>query len=318
MIELKGDKFLVTGGAGFIGSHIAEEIVRQGKEVVILDDFSAGKIHNTLPWWNRRLCTLIEADITLDDILPYFDGVDVVFHNAASKCTVCRKDPGRDLEVNGNGSRLVFEAAIHAGCRKVVHASTGSVYGDTFEELPPDEVGNYNPRSFYGVSKLAGERYLRAFKEYHPEFRYSIIRYFHVYGPRQESADHGGVVPIFIKRVVEGRPITIHGDGEQERLFTYVKDDVAANFLLANDDTADGEAFDSTAGIPITINTLARMVAEIVGKDVPVEHKPRRDGDIKHFDAGPKKLELLGHEFKTDFEAGLRETVNWYLENGFA
>jgi len=157
------------------------------------------------------------------EIEGYVQGVDVIFHNAASKCTVCRNDPLLDLLTNAWGTLNIFEIASKHGI-KVIHASTGSING-------------YRPLSYYGVSKMAGESYARVTREYHPSFRYVILRYYHVYGPRQDSSPKGGVIPIFIKAIERGDPVRLHDSGVQTRHFTYVKDVVNANFLAANNDT---------------------------------------------------------------------------------
>ncbi|MEO5360113.1 MAG: SDR family NAD(P)-dependent oxidoreductase [Nitrospirota bacterium] len=313
-VELKYDSCLVTGGAGFIGSHICEEALAQGKRVVCVDNMVGGKRDNIEPFKNNPNFTFVMADITNSDTLERcFEGIDVVFHNAASKCTVCRDNPKLDLLVNSWGSWNVFEACRKAGVKKVIHASTGSVYGEA-KYFPQDEEHPYAPRSFYGVSKMAGENYLAAFKEYYPDFRYSVIRYFHVYGPRQESADWGGVIPIFIRRAYEGLPLIIYGDGSQQRSFTYVKDDVSANFVLANTGISDGESYNSASGIKVTILELARMVLKLMKRDdLEVQFKDWRAGDIKIFDVNNTKIKELGVSFEINFEKGLQAAIDWYV-----
>jgi len=313
MVKLKYKSALVTGGAGFIGSHICEELLRQGRRVVCLDNFVAGKQENIAGFLRNPNFTLVNADITnLPAILPAFDGIDVVFHNAASKCTVCRVDPQRDLMVNAWGTWNVYEASRKAGVKKVVHASTGSVYGEA-QYFPQDEKHPYNPVSFYGVSKLAGERYSNAFRDYYG-MDISIVRYFHVYGPRQESSDVGGVMPIFIRRAWEGEPLIIFGDGSQLRSFTYVLDDVFANFAIANSERSNGEAYNSASGIRVTIRQLAEKVLRIMNRqDLPIIHKDWRAGDIKVFNVSSDKLKTLGFDFETSFDEGLAATIEWYV-----
>lgn len=313
MIDLKYDSCLITGGAGFIGSHICEEALKQGKRVVCIDSLVASSGENIQDFHSDPNFHFVKADISnLDEIIDHFRGVDVVFHNAASKCTVCRDDPRRDLMVNAWGAWSIFEAARIHRVRKVVHASTGSVYGEA-KYFPQDEKHPFGPRSFYGVSKLAGESYLEAFRGYYPDFCYSIIRYFHVYGPRQESADWGGVVPIFIRRAYQGLPIIIFGDGSQLRSFTYVKDDVNANFILANSEESNGEAYNAASGIKVTILELAKMVLGIMGKkNLEIQFQPWRAGDIRVFDVDNRKITALGAIFETDFEKGLSKTIEWY------
>jgi len=313
MTEVRGKKFIVTGGAGFIGSHICEELLKQNKKVICIDNLVAGKIENIKNFLNHPNFIFAREDITnLKKTLPYFEGVDVVFHNAASKCTVCRDNPKKDLLVNAWGTWCVCEASRIMGVKKLIHASTGSVYGDPVY-FPQDENHPYKPKSFYGVSKLAGERYLEAFKEYYG-LRYSIIRYYHVYGPRQESADWGGVIPIFIRRAYYGQPLIIYGDGSQVRSFTYVKDDVEANFVLANTEDSDYEAYNAASGIKVSILELAKKILKIMGKeDLRIEFKDWRPGDIKYFDVDNSKIKSIGVKFDTSFEDGLKATIDWYV-----
>ena len=313
MERLKYGSALVTGGAGFIGSHICEVLVRQGVNVVCLDNFVAGKEENVAQLMEEPGFRIARADVSsLDELEPHFEGVDVVFHNAASKNTVCRIDPHLDMSVNAWGAWCVAEASRRAGVRKIVHASTGSVYGELVES-PQTETHPLAPRSFYGVSKLAGESYLRAFDAYEDDFRYSVIRYFHVYGPRQESGEWGGVIPIFIRRALNGDPLVIYGDGSQTRSFTYVTDDVGANIALANRDDTDGEAYNAASGITITILELAQRILSILDReDLEIQFEPWRPGDIRDFQVSNAKVGGIGAAFPTSFEEGLDSTIEWY------
>jgi UDP-glucose 4-epimerase len=311
VIELKGNKFLVTGGAGFIGSHLVEEILNQGKKVVCIDNFVSGKYENIEPFKGNRDFELVTADICdFSSIDKHFEGVDVVFHEAASKCTVCRVNPMLDLQVNAMGAWNVFEASRIHGVKKVVHASTGSVYGEA--TAPQDERHPYRPVSFYGVSKLAGERYLEPFHKYFG-LRYSIIRYFHVFGSRQDGSENGGVIPIFINKALLNEPIMIFGDGKQVRHFTYVKDDIDANFALANTSKTDGEAYNVANTYKTTILELASKIIELTSSKSRIVFRPVRKGDIKYFDVKTDKVKSLGVSF-TDFDAGLHATIQWYKE----
>ena len=315
--ELGYGSALVTGGAGFIGSHICEELIEQGKRVVCLDNFVAGKEENVAHLIDNPGFSLVRADVSsLEEIQPHFKGLDVVFHNAASKNTVCRVDPRVDLDVNAWGAWCVAEAARLEGVQKVVHASTGSVYGELVRS-PQDEEHPLAPRSFYGTSKLAGESYLRAFSAYYPEdFRYSVIRYFHVYGPRQDSGEWGGVIPIFIRRALAGEPLVIYGDGSQVRSFTFVRDDVEANICLANSSAADGEAFNAASGIRVTILELAHLILDALGKeDLPIRFEDWRPGDVRDFHVDNRKIKDVGASFETSFEDGLKATIEWYVQH---
>ena len=219
----KYKKALVTGGAGFIGSHLIEELLNEGLEVVSIDNYSTGKKSNLEEFYNHPNLSQVDCDICdYQRVKKYFKGVDVVFHQAASKKTICLKDPRKDLDVNAKGTFNILELARHFGVKKVVHASTGSVYGEA-KYLPQNEAHPLNPASYYGVSKLAAERYVDVFRHSHG-LDTTILRYFHVYGARQDSSEDGGVVSIFIRLMLSGKPVTIFGDGTQLRSFTYVKD----------------------------------------------------------------------------------------------
>lgn len=313
MPRLQFGSAIVTGGAGFIGSHICEELVRQGTRTICMDNFVAGKMENVDHLLAYPNFSVARADVSRpEEIEPYFPGVEVVFHNAASKNTVCRDDPHLDLNVNAWGTWCIADAARRHSA-KVVHASTGSVYGE-LRERPQTEDHPLAPRSFYGTSKLAGESYLRAFASYYPDqFRYSVVRYFHVYGPRQESSDSGGVIPIFIRRALSRKNLVIFGDGSQIRSFTYVTDDVEANIVLANQDGADGEAHNAAASVKVTVLELAQRILELTGRqDLEIEFSDWRPGDIRDFDVDNSKLARLGATFPTSFEDGLRATIDWY------
>lgn len=304
---------IVTGGAGFIGSHIIEELLKEGVEVISIDNYLSGKKEN-LAAFCKEYKTLKEVacDITdYDELKKHFKGVDVVFHNAASKKTICINDPRRDLDINAKGTFNILELSRDFGVRKVVHASTGSVYGEA-QYYPQDEKHPLNPTSYYGVSKLAGERYALAFCHLYG-MDVTILRYFHVYGPRQESSQVGGVVSIFTRLMLEGKPITIFGDGTQQRSFTWVKDVVRANFLAAASSATKGEVFNCASGIKVTISELAAMVADILGiKNPKIIYKDWTLGDIKIFNIDNSKIKnRLGIEFMTDLKNGLKLTVDW-------
>lgn len=313
MTKLNGNRYVVTGGAGFIGSHIAEEIVRQGKQVVVVDNLISGNIDNFSGWWDDRLCTFVEKGVeSADEWASLMLNAKAVFHNAASKCTVCRVDPFSDLIVNAWGSWCVFNSA-NTKKVKIIHASTGSVYGDTGSVITED-MSNFAPKSFYGVSKLAAESYLRAMSEYDTLCRYTILRYYHVYGTRQNDSDLGGVIPIFTRRVYEGKPIIVYGNGDQVRSFTHINDVVEANIRCANMSSTDNDDFNCASGIQVTINQLANMVQHIMGRRVEVIHEEVRGGDIKDFNIDNSKIRERTHmEFKTDFESELVKIIDWYV-----
>ena len=310
-LKEKYKKALVTGGAGFIGSHLVEELLRQGLEVVSIDNYFAGKKENLAQFHDYDCFHEINCDVTdYENLKKHFDGVDLVFHEAASKKTICLSDPRKDLLINGGGTFNILELARDFGVKKVVHASTGSVYGEA-EYFPQDEKHPLNPASYYGVSKLAGEKYVRAFCDLY-DMDCTMLRYFHVYGPRQENSDVGGVVSIFGRRVLNGDPPVIHGDGTQQRSFTYVKDLVDINMLVAMSDETRGEVYNCASGINVTIRELAEKVKAYFGRaDLPTLYDDWTVGDIKVFDVSSEKIKKLGHRFQWTFDDGLKETLHW-------
>lgn len=282
-----------------------------GLEVVSVDDYVAGKHENLKDFSNNPNFREVDCDVTdYNQLKQYFDGVDIVFHEAASKKTICLKDPRRDLEINAKGTFNVLELAKDFGVKKIVHASTGSVYGEALY-FPQDEKHPLNPTSYYGVSKLAGEKYAKAFEHLY-DMDITILRYFHVYGPRQEYSDVGGVVSIFGRRALANQPLIIFGDGTQQRSFTYIKDVVAANILVAAKKETKGECYNCASGIRVSIKELADKILSILGKThLQIEYQDWTPGDIKIFDVDNSKLKSLGFEFKTDFGQGLRLTLDW-------
>jgi len=304
-------KALVTGGAGFIGSHIVEELLILGVEVVSIDNYLAGKPENLEPLAHLGKLSAINCDIVnLQDLESHFDGVEVVFHNAASKKTICLNDPRRDLAINAEGTFNVLELSKKYKVKKLVHASTGSVYGEA-QFFPQTEEHPLNPTSYYGVSKLAGERYALTFHHLYG-LDTTVLRYFHVFGPRQDYSDVGCVVSIFGRRILDGLSPIIFGDGSQQRSFTYVKDIVRANLFVATQPQTKGEVYNCASGIKVTIQELAEKEIEYFQMGNPeILYQDWVPGDIKVFDVSNQKLKLLGFEFEKPFEEGLAETLDW-------
>jgi nucleoside-diphosphate-sugar epimerase len=311
--SLAGRKVIVTGGAGFVGSHLCEGLAEVGAHVICMDDLSAGKRGNVDLFAGHNNFTFAHKDICDDDaeMKALFKGVDTVFHNAASKKNICLDNPGRDLDVNAGGALNLLRYAMDAGVRKFVQASTGSVYGEP-SIFPTKEDHPFTPVSYYGVSKLAGERYVDVFHRLYG-LDTTILRYFHVYGPRQESNEFGGVVSIFLRRITEGKNPIVFGHGEQVRSFTYVKDLVAANLAVATNPVATGQAYNTASGIRVTINDLANGMLEILdsaGK-LKVEHGEPLIGDIMEFDVSNEKIRTeLGLSFNQDFWGTLRTALS--------
>lgn len=313
--QLAGRKVIVTGGAGFIGSHLCEALVDLGADVICMDDLSAGKRTNVAHLEgksNRPNFRFVELDVCNDgpEMDAAFEGVDTVFHNAASKKNVCLINPHRDLEVNAGGALNLLQMAMKHGVRKFVQASTGSVYGEP-TVFPTTETHPFEPVSYYGVSKLAGERYVDVFHRLYG-LDTTILRYFHVYGPRQESNEFGGVVSIFLRRITEGKNPIVFGHGEQVRSFTWVRDLVEANLRAAVDPQATGQAYNAASGIRVTINELAKGMLDILDPEgrLAVEHGDPLIGDIMEFDVSNAKIrEQLGMEFESDFWGTLRTAL---------
>lgn len=308
-------KAMVTGGAGFIGSHIVQELLMLGIETTSVDNYSAGKRENLKGFENHHLLNEVNCDVTdVENLRKYMNGVDIIFHNAASKKNVCLNNPRLDLRINAEGTFNILELALEYKVKKIVHASTGSVYGEALYH-PQDEEHPLNPVSYYGVSKLAGERYVMTFAHLYG-LNISVLRYFHVYGPRQESADdRGGVVGIFSKRAVGGQNLIIYGDGTQQRSFTFVKDIVKANLIVASDEKAKGRIFNCASGLKITINELADKIIKFSGKPIVKEYQNWLPGDIKIFDVSNLKIKELGLHDWINFDKGLEDTYNWYKNN---
>lgn len=315
---LENKKVLVTGGAGFVGSHLCEELVNLGSNVISADNYSAGKKENIKFLQKYDNFQAVNMDVTQkdgwDDI---FTDLDIIFHNAASKKNICLMNPQRDLEVNAGGTLNLLLLASKFRIDKFVHASTGSVYGEP-EIFPSDESHPLNPVSYYGVSKLAGERYVAAFNRLYG-MNTTILRYFHVYGTRQESNEFGGVVSIFLRKILENKSIEIFGDGQQVRSFTYVKDLVKANLLAAVTPEASGEVFNAASGISISINELATGLKKLTKSDVSIIYGKPLVGDITNFDISNEKIkDILNIKFDQDFWGRMNEILedfNIYLKS---
>ncbi len=305
-------RYLVTGGAGFIGSNIAEELVRIGEEVVVLDDLSTGNASNMDSFIND--ITFVEGDIRNGDIVAHaLSGVDYVLHQAAL-ASVPRsiENPALVHDVNVNGTLTMLERSRIAGVKCFVYAASSSAYGDS-EALPKTEEMIPKPLSPYAVSKLAGEYYCSVYSNVYGLSTVSL-RYFNVFGPRQDpSSQYAAVVPIFISRLLEGGRAIIYGDGEQSRDFTYVKNVVDANLLAARHNAAQGQMINIACGSRYTVNELYSRIRDLLGStDEPV-YEESRPGDVKHSQADVSRArELLGFSCRVSFEEGLEKTVDWY------
>jgi len=303
---------LVTGGAGFIGSHITERLLGLGHDVRILDNFSTGRRENLSAFGDG--IELIEADIRdVESVRRAVDGVEVVFHEAAL-ASVPRSvaDPVSSNEVNVTGTLNLLTAGRDSGVRRFVYASSSSVYGNS-PELPKSEAMTPSPESPYAVSKLAAEQYCHVFSTLYG-FECVSLRYFNVFGPRQDpGSQYSAVVPLFVTAILEGRSPKIYGDGEQSRDFTYVANVVDANMLAMTAEGAAGETFNIACGRTCTVNDLLTKLQTIAGTSVAAEHVDSRPGDVKHSFADIARAErLLGLDPKVTLEEGLEVTVDYY------
>jgi UDP-glucose 4-epimerase len=301
--------FLVTGGAGFIGSHLAARLVDQGGAVRVFDDFSTGKRDNLEAVGDR--IDLIEGDLRDPDaVRRAVAGARVIFHQAAlSSVQRSVEDPRTTLDVNLSGTLNVLQAAREAGCQRVVFASSAAVYGDA-PGLPKTETMAPRPLSPYAISKLAGEQLCSVFTHVHG-LETVALRYFNVFGPRQDpSSPYSGVISRFLLALQTGAPPVIFGDGVQSRDFVYVDDVVAANLLAAEAPAAAGRVFNIATGRAVSLNHLLRTLATLTGTEPRAHHEPARPGDIRHSlaDIGAAK-KTLGYAAEVALEDGLARTV---------
>ncbi|MDA3792362.1 MAG: SDR family oxidoreductase [Elusimicrobia bacterium] len=312
MNDNKKNVYLVTGGAGFIGSHITEELVKRGEKVMVVDNFSTGSRDNLKGFIDD--IELTEGDIRDPELINRLCAkCDIILHQAALR-SVPRSvdDPSATNDVNINGTLNLLIDAKDNGVKKVVYASSSSAYGDT-KALPKKESQRPLPISPYAVSKLTGEHYCRAFSSTYG-LETVALRYFNVIGPRQSpESKYAAVVPIFIKQALNDIPLTIHGDGKQSRDFTYVKNVVNGNLLAAEAEGVSGEVFNIACNNRHSVLEIASEIFKNLGKKVPLEHLPRRAGDVEHTQADISKAKkMLGYEVEVDFKEGMKKTVESY------
>lgn len=312
----EGALYLVTGGAGFVGSHLAEHLVREGAKVRVLDDFSTGRIENLGAIASE--IEVLEGTVTDPaDCARACSGARYVLHNAALP-SIQRSvgDPSRTHAVNATGTLNMLEAARAAGVRRFVYASSSSAYGDS-PTLPKREDMPTRPRSPYAVAKLTGEQYTRVFAQVF-ELETVSLRYFNIFGPRQDPTSHySAVIPLFIVHGLEQRAPTIYGDGEQTRDFTYVANVVEANLLAcrAREPGVVGEVFNVGCGSRTSVNDLWREIREIAGEAPDAHHGPPRPGDVRDSLADLSRArERLGYEVRIRLSEGLRRTFEWFEE----
>jgi len=304
-------RVLVTGGAGFIGSHTVDKLLAEGVEVVVLDNLRSGRLENVRQHVNKGNFRFVLGDVRdLRLVRDLVSDVDAVIHLAALvSVPESIKDPALTYAINVNGTLNLLKASVDFGIKRFVYASSCAVYGDT-ENLPIKEDYPPKPLSPYASSKLTAEDYVQ---KYNRNFGLETVcfRYFNVYGPRQIYSDYSGVITRFINRLTNGLPLVIFGDGEQTRDFVYVTDVAEANILALKHAKAVGEIFNIGTGVGTTINRLASMLLELAGKNsLETVHSEPREGDIRHSVADISKAkDKLGFVPKVSLKDGLKRIL---------
>jgi len=312
-------KVLITGGAGFIGSNLADELIRQGAKVNIIDNFATGFRENLEEI--KGDFDFIEGDINDDAaVARAIEGVEVIFHEAALP-SVPRsvEEPAETHRICVNGTFNMLIKAKEAGVKRFVYAASSSAYGDQ-PTLPKVETMRADPLSPYAVAKLTGELYCRAFNNVYGMETISL-RYFNVFGPRQNPASmYSGVISRFIDALMTGATPVIYGDGEQSRDFTYIANVVDANIKAAQATKGLGETMNVANGERITLNDLLDVLKKITNKpDAVAEYLPTRSGDVKHSQADNRRaVECLGYSELVGLEEGLRKTIDWWKSSRFS
>lgn len=313
--SLGGARILVTGGAGLVGSHVADALADAGAaEIVVLDNLSRGRLDNLARARAYGRVSMLHGDIRDRTLLAKaLDGVDVLFHLAAIRITQCAEEPRLAIEVLVDGTFNVLEAAVTARVKKVVAASSASVYGLAEQFPTPEDHHPYGNRTLYGAAKTFNEGLLAAFRDMYG-LDYVALRYFNVYGPRMDI--HGAYTEVLIRwmdRIERGLPPVIFGDGHQTMDFVYIEDIARANILAATSE-ATGEVFNIASGVETSLRDLARTLLGVMDADLPVEYGPERT-----VNAVPRRLadttlakRRLGFEARVDLEVGLQRLVAWW------
>jgi len=305
-------RYLVTGGAGFIGSNVVDELVRRGHEVMVLDNLSSGKEENLASV--RGKITLNTGSITdLAAVQAACKGADYVIHLAARTSVPRSVEDPLDTNYNNiDGTLNVLVAARDAKAKRFVYAASSAAYGET-ATLPKTETMQAEPISPYGVTKYVGELYAQVFGRVYA-LENASIRYFNVFGPRQDpSSQYSGVLSRFMLSVIEGKPLVIYGDGEQSRDFTYVANIVDETLRACEASGASGKVFNGGTGQRISLNGVVKLLERVTGRKLEVKYQPPRSGDILHSQADVSLAKkVLGYEPRVGFEEGLKKTWEWY------
>ena len=308
--------YLITGGAGFIGSHIVRSLLERGERVRVLDNFATGKREHLVPL--EGTIQVVEGDIRyLNNVQEAVQVADYVIHLAALP-SVARsvRTPIEGNDVNVVGTLNVLVAARDAGVKRVVYAASSSAFGNS-AVLPKEESMPSDPLSPYAVNKLAGELYCRVFTHVY-QLETVSLRYFNVFGPRQDpTSQYSAVIPRFIQAILAGQRPVIYGDGEQSRDFSYVQNAVEASLLACTAPGVAGEVINIGCGERVTLNQLVRMIGHLVGSHIEPAYEAPRPGDIRHSLAGIEKAaRLLTYKPSVRLEEGLRRTIEWLRGDG--
>ncbi|MCE1248863.1 MAG: SDR family oxidoreductase [Firmicutes bacterium] len=309
--------YLVTGGAGFIGSNVSSELVARGFRVRIFDNFSTGRESNLEEIKDK--IELIRGDLTVfPEVEEAVKGVDVILHlGALGSVPRSINNPIASHHANVSGTLNILTAAKDNGVKRVVYSSSSSVYGDT-EVLPKVETMAPNPRSPYAVTKMAAEYNCRVFYQIYG-LETVCLRYFNIFGPRQNpNNQYAAVVPKFIKALISGGQPEIFGDGGQSRDFTFVENAVNANLLAATAKNAEGKVFNIACNTRVTVNYMAKKIGEYLGKEVNPTYRETRQGDVRHSLADIEQAKaILGYKPAVGIDEGLHRTVEWYKKREY-
>ncbi len=307
-------KYLITGGAGFIGSNIAIELLKRGETVRVMDNFATGRRINIETVLDQ--IELIDGDVRdFWTVAEAVDGLDYVLHQAALPSVIRSvSNPLTSNAVNIDGTLNILEASRQAGVRRVVFACSSSVYGES-ESLPKIETLKPDPLSPYAITKLAGEQYCKVYYRLYG-LETVALRYFNIFGPRQDpGSQYSAVIPKFIRAILDGKKPVVYGDGEQSRDFTYIANAVSANLKACTAPAAPGNSYNIACGQRFTLNQLLDLLAEISGKKVTAQFVDPRPGDIKHSLADIEAAKRdLGYAVEFDFKSGLKETFAWFTK----